>query len=72
MIEERRPANQPSYHVAICYAELGEKAKALTLLNELYENRDPNVTRIKIDPRLDPLRSDPRFADLMRRVGLAQ
>ncbi len=52
--------------------ELGEKDKAFAELNKSYENREYFMILLKVDPRLDPLRSDPRFQDLLRRVGLPQ
>src|SRR5205807_1889264 len=64
------PGVVPSYLVAIYLAALGEKNKALAKLNEAFEESDSDIEILKVDPRLDPLRSDPRFAELMRRVGL--
>jgi len=57
---------------ATTHAALGEKDKAFAELNKAYENREASLTRLKVDPRLDPLRSDPRFAELTRKVGLPQ
>ncbi len=68
---ERRP-DLRAYTRATFHAALGEKDKAFAELNEAYENREGFLIRLKVDPRLDPLRSDPRFADLVRRVGLPQ
>ena len=56
---------------AAMYAELGEKDKALEALNRMYEERRAGLLGIKVDPRFDKLRSDPRFQDLLRRVGLS-
>jgi len=58
------------YEIALVYAGLGEKDEAFTWLEKSYDARDKGLTYLKIDPCLDPLRSDPRFARLVRRVGL--
>jgi adenylate cyclase len=52
------------------YAAQGEKDKAFELLNKLYEERYGMLIWLKVEHGCDPLRSDPRFDDLMRRVGL--
>ncbi len=62
----------PSYLVAIYSAALGEKDKAFAKLNEALAERNSDIEILKVDPRLDPLRDDPRFAEFMRRVGLPQ
>lgn len=61
----------PPYNVAIIYNGLGQKDEALAWLEKAYEEHDARLTFIKIEPRWDPFRSDPRFTDLMRRIGLA-
>ena len=65
-----------SYHVptiiASVYATLGDKDRAFEWLEKGFEERDTFLTRIKVEPEFDSLRSDPRFADLVRRVGLPQ
>jgi DNA-binding winged helix-turn-helix (wHTH) protein/TolB-like protein/Tfp pilus assembly protein PilF len=58
------------YNVAVIYAGLGEKDKALEWLEKDYEVRSFWLTRIKVDPRLAICRTDPRFTDLVRKVGL--
>jgi hypothetical protein len=50
------------------YAGLGEKDKAIEWLEKGYEDR--SIPPVKVDPALYPLRSDPRFADLLRRMNL--
>jgi serine/threonine-protein kinase len=57
---------------AFIYTELGEKDKAIDYLEKAYDERAFQMQFLKVDPRWDKLRGDPRFADLMRRVGLPQ
>jgi TolB-like protein/DNA-binding winged helix-turn-helix (wHTH) protein/Flp pilus assembly protein TadD len=52
------------------YARLGDKQKALEWLNRNYEERRALGTLLNVDPAFDSLRSDQRFADLVRRMGL--
>jgi len=52
------------------YAELGLKDKAFEWLDKAIELRISNMEFIKVDERFVPLRSDPRFGDLLRRIGL--
>jgi tetratricopeptide (TPR) repeat protein len=58
------------YEIALVYAGLAQKDEAFTWLERAYEAHDKGLTYLKIDPCVDPLRSDPRFADLLKRVGL--
>ena len=58
--------------IAIIYIALGDKDKAFAWLDEADKGHDLNVMRIKVDPRFASLRSDPRFNELMRRIGLPQ
>jgi len=58
------------YEIAIVYAGLGDKDQAFSWLEKAFTVRDKGLTYLKIDPCVDPLRSDPRFRDLLRRVGL--
>ena len=58
-----------TYEVALVYAGLGEKDSAFEWLEKASVVRDKGLTFLKVDPCLDPLRSDPRFQNLLRRVG---
>ena len=60
------------YEIALVYTGLGKKTEAFKWLEESYKVHDVGLLYLKIDPPLDPLRSDPRFDDLLRRVGLAK
>ena len=71
-IEESKEHYVNSYEIAINFARLGEKEQALTWLEKAYEERAGTLYWFTRDPRLDSLRSEPRFQDLLRRVGLPQ
>ena len=58
-----------TYGVAFIHAALGEKDEAFEWLEKAYEERDQGMLYLKVDPTLDPLRSDPRFQDLLRRMN---
>jgi Flp pilus assembly protein TadD len=59
--------------MARLYVGLGEKDKAFAYLERSYEDRSIafGFGTINVDPAFDPLRSDPRFADILRRMNLA-
>lgn len=56
---------------AYFYVMLGEKDLALMALDKAVEERDPGVTALQVDPIFDSIRSDPRFQQLVHRVGLS-
>jgi len=58
--------------LAVLYFGLGDKEGALTSLERAYAAHDLQMQSLKIDSHYDSLRSDPRFQDLLRRVGLPQ
>jgi TolB-like protein/DNA-binding winged helix-turn-helix (wHTH) protein len=62
----------PATSVALIYAGLGEKDQAFAWLDKGYEQRAFQMQWVRLDPRWDSLRSDPRFQDLMRRMGFPQ
>ena len=58
------------FDVALIYTALGEKDKAFALLDKAVAEHSTFLVYTKWEPRLDPLRSDPRFQDLLKRIGL--
>jgi TolB-like protein/DNA-binding winged helix-turn-helix (wHTH) protein/Tfp pilus assembly protein PilF len=61
------------YMIATIYAGLGQKDRALQFLERAYQERSPDLAYfIKADLRIDSLRSDPRFQDLMHRMNFPQ
>jgi len=61
----------PPFFLAELHAALGEHEQALARLEEAYEGRDRYMAWLKVERALDPLRADPRFADLLHRVRLS-
>ena len=59
-----------SFEFAIVYAGLGDKDRAFEFLDKGYDERPSNLENLKSDPRMNPLRSDPRYQELLLRMGL--
>ena len=59
----------PPYHIALVYNGLDERDKTLAWLERSYEQRDPKMVFLKVEPKWNNLRSDSRFQDLVRRIG---
>jgi len=57
------------YNIALIYNGLGDRDQALAWLERAYQQRDQRMTFLKVEPKWNNLRSDPRFQDLLRRVG---
>jgi serine/threonine-protein kinase len=58
--------------MALAYIGVGNNDAALSSLEKAYAQRSNFLTALKVEPVYDPLRDDPRFQELSRRVGLAQ
>jgi tetratricopeptide (TPR) repeat protein len=58
------------YRLAAVYLALGDKDQAIHWLRKDYEDRGNWMNQLKVDPVMDPLRSDPRFEELMRQMKL--
>ena len=56
--------------MALIYTALGKKDRAFYWLEKSYENHEESLCSLKIDPKLDSLRSDPRFDAMMKKIGL--
>ncbi len=57
------------YRLAVVYVGLGEKDQALAALEQAYTDRSGLLVWLNVEPAFDPLREDPRFDDLLRRIG---
>ena len=58
--------------MAATYGALADKPQAFVFLDKAYRERDFILVLLNVEPMFDPLRSDQRFGDLSRRVGLPQ
>jgi tetratricopeptide (TPR) repeat protein len=72
LLNDLKKRSNPGYshasEIAVIYAALGDKNRAMTWLEKGYEERfNPGVL---LRPGFDPLRTDPRFEELVRRIGL--
>jgi hypothetical protein len=58
--------------IASAYVGMGDSDQAIAWLEKAYAQHSNGLTVLAVDPAYDPLRGDPRFQDLLRRVGLTQ
>jgi serine/threonine-protein kinase len=71
LMDESRQSYVVPFDIATIYAGLGRNDEAFAWLDKAYEARYGWLIWLNVEPRWDGLRSDPRFADLVRRIGLA-
>jgi tetratricopeptide (TPR) repeat protein len=70
--EDVRTQEVGRYEIALIYAGMGDSKDAFKWLDDAYRSHDVGLVYLKVDPCLDSLRADPRFEDLVSRVGLAK
>ena len=69
-LKQNSAKNNLSYQIAEIYIGLGDKDQAFRWLDKAYEDRSEWLTWIAIEPKLDPIRDDPKFERLLRRMNL--
>jgi TolB-like protein/Tfp pilus assembly protein PilF len=69
MLDLRERRYIDAYNIGSVYAGLGEKDKAFEWLNKAYEERAGQMIWIKVDPWIKNLRSDPRYKELLKKMG---
>ena len=76
LVEIKRSLNEHEslspYDVAMIYVGLGDKEQAFAWLERTYRDHDTDLVSLGVDPKFDALRSDPRFTDLLRRIGFTR
>ena len=71
LIERSKQRYVPSYLIALVHAGLNDKDGAFEWMEKAYAERSMYLVYLAVEPALDPLRSDPRFGQLLRRMGLS-
>ncbi|HSE39293.1 MAG TPA: hypothetical protein VLH08_00895, partial [Acidobacteriota bacterium] len=71
MVELAKPPTGSDFDYAMAWSRLGKKDKAISMLEQASEKRSNNILYLRVNPNLDPLRSEPRFQQLLKRVNLA-
>src|SRR5208283_4179798 len=57
--------------LGMSFAVIGEKERAFAWLEKAYQQHDPALAQLKVDPSVDTLRSDPRYLELLKKLGLS-
>lgn len=70
-LTEAKTEGDENYEMAEIYAQLGETDKAFEWLEKAFNERAYTMMYLRVAPNLDPLRTDARFADILRRIGLS-
>jgi hypothetical protein len=58
------------YHLALAYTGVDSVDAAFAALDQAWLDRDPALAALNVEPRFQPLRSDPRYAELRERLNL--
>jgi TolB-like protein/Flp pilus assembly protein TadD len=72
VLAKDKDAYSPDADLGLIYARLGDKEKAIEYLTKGYEERDDGLKWLRIDHEYDFLRNDPRFKELVRKIGLSE
>jgi hypothetical protein len=59
-----------SLYFAVIYTGLGEKATAIDWLDRAYQERNDRLVYLGVEPMADPLRGNPRFEELLHKIGI--
>jgi len=71
LMKQSKQSYVSPYGIAMIYVGLGEKDEAFTWLRKAYQERTWDLVYLKVDPKLDSLRTDPRLTDLLRQLNLS-
>ena len=69
-LKRRATTYTSAWRIAATYAAMGQNDQAFQWMDKAIEEHDPQMARLRVDPMLDPLRSDPRFQSYLDRLNL--
>jgi DNA-binding winged helix-turn-helix (wHTH) protein/TolB-like protein/Tfp pilus assembly protein PilF len=72
ILQQLNSSSGAEFEIALIHIGLGDTDQAFEWLDKAYNKRDQYLLYLKVDPNMDTLRSDPRFANLMNKIGLSQ
>lgn len=72
ILQQLKSSSGAEFEIALIHIGLGDTGQAFEWLEQAYNKRDQYLLYLKVDPNLDTLRSDPRFSNLVNKVGLSQ
>ena len=72
LLERRKSGFVPAGDIAFAYAGLGDRDQAIRWLDLAIQDHSEMTIFLRVEPGFDPVRSDPRFTGVLRRVGLAE
>jgi len=72
LISEEKAATSPEYSVGLYYSGTGQKEEALYWLERAYKSHDTELYWLKTEPMFKSLYGDPRYEDLLRRIGFPE
>ena len=71
LIDRRQRSHFPAFFIADIYTGLGDKDQSFKWLEKAIEEKDTRLFLIKVIPEFEKIRSDPRFSDILTKMGLA-
>ena len=72
LLEQSRRGYVPPFNIAEAYTGIGDSNRALDYFERAFEERSPDLVGLKMEPRLDSLRSEPRYIALINRIGFPE
>jgi tetratricopeptide (TPR) repeat protein len=72
MRSKKSPVGSPSFHIGMIYSVTGRKESALQWLQKAYKDHEAEVYWLKVDPMFKPLHNDPRFQNLLKKIGFPE
>ena len=69
MLERSKQEHVPTAEIALIYTGLDDRDEAFRWLEKAYNDRSDKLVNLKVEPRFDSLRSDPRLTAIMKKIG---